>query len=187
LVLTISSGLEGVTGAEGLQLDGDWTNPTGFDDTTANGVFPSGNGAAGGDFVFYFTVPSPADFNLDGKVDDIDASILGAHYFQQVPVWGSGDANGDGMANTPDAAIFAYHWGTDFTTWPSEQEKSGGGSKRFASRDLELALETPSLSVTTSARRTNPARSSGKIIIGTGLSMIFSGSIANWRRSSSSE
>ncbi|MCX7424219.1 MAG: hypothetical protein NTW96_01060, partial [Planctomycetia bacterium] len=142
LVLTISSGLEGVTGAEGLQLDGDWTNnPTGFSDEYENSIFPSGNGDPGGDFVFYFTVPSPADFNLDGKVDYTDASILGAHYFQQVPVWGPGDANGDGMANTPDAAIFAYHWGTDFTTWPSEQEKSGGGSKRSASRDLELALD----------------------------------------------
>ena len=54
----------------------------------------------------------PGDANRDGRVDDSDASILGAHWHQQVgATWAMGDFNGDGKVNDMDAAIVAAHWG----------------------------------------------------------------------------
>ena len=55
--------------------------------------------------------PRPGDANGDGRVDDVDASILGAHW-QTAPgtAWGDGDFNGDGKVNDADAAILAAHW-----------------------------------------------------------------------------
>jgi hypothetical protein len=63
-----------------------------------------------------FTVPCviPGDANLDGIVDNQDASILAAHW-QQVGImeewrWGWGDFNDDGIVNDEDASILAAHW-----------------------------------------------------------------------------
>ena len=50
------------------------------------------------------------DANADGVVDDEDASILAAHWHQQVDGWTHGDFNGDGWVNDMDAAILASHW-----------------------------------------------------------------------------
>jgi serpin B len=50
------------------------------------------------------------DANADGVVDDEDASILAAHWRQQVAGWTDGDFNGDGWVNDMDAAILAAHW-----------------------------------------------------------------------------
>ena len=53
------------------------------------------------------------DANLDGTVDDEDASILGAHWqMQSGATWAMGDFNGDNKVNDKDAAIMAAHWGT---------------------------------------------------------------------------
>ena len=53
----------------------------------------------------------PGDANADGKVDDKDASILGAHWQKAVSGWTEGDFNVDGYVNDADAAILAAHWG----------------------------------------------------------------------------
>jgi serpin B len=50
------------------------------------------------------------DANADGVVGDEDASILAAHWHQQVDGWIHGDFNGDGWVNDMDAAILASHW-----------------------------------------------------------------------------
>jgi hypothetical protein len=59
------------------------------------------------------TIPEiPADANSDGVVDDKDASIVGAHWLQEVSGgWADGDFNADGLVNDADAAILAAHWG----------------------------------------------------------------------------
>jgi hypothetical protein len=50
------------------------------------------------------------DANLDGVVDDKDASILGRHWqMLQGATWLDGDFNGDHNVNDADAAIFAAH------------------------------------------------------------------------------
>jgi hypothetical protein len=61
--------------------------------------------------------PVLGDANLDGYVDDKDASILGAHWlmegedpFGMTPSWATGDFNGDDKVNDVDAAILAAHW-----------------------------------------------------------------------------
>jgi autotransporter-associated beta strand protein len=50
------------------------------------------------------------DANLDGTVDDVDASIVGAHWHQSDCLWSQGDFNYDGLVNDRDAAILAAHW-----------------------------------------------------------------------------
>jgi hypothetical protein len=53
----------------------------------------------------------PGDANRDEKVDDMDASILGSHWFLgSGAVWEDGDFNGDHAVNDADAAILAAHW-----------------------------------------------------------------------------
>ena len=53
----------------------------------------------------------PGDANLDGVVDDRDASILGDNWPKSSgATWGMGDFNGDHRVNDADAAILAAHW-----------------------------------------------------------------------------
>jgi fibronectin-binding autotransporter adhesin len=56
-------------------------------------------------------VAIPGDANADGVVDDIDATIVGAHWMSTGAQWGDGDFNGDNVVNDADAAILAAHWG----------------------------------------------------------------------------
>jgi hypothetical protein len=51
----------------------------------------------------------PGDANLDGVVNDTDASIVGAHW-RSSGLWTDGDFNGDGLVNDRDAAVMAAHW-----------------------------------------------------------------------------
>jgi len=58
----------------GSRLDGEWTNPTST--TQANSsAYPSGNGTAGGDFLFRFNV-LPGDVDHSGKVILADYSAV---------------------------------------------------------------------------------------------------------------
>jgi hypothetical protein len=51
------------------------------------------------------------DANGDTHVDDVDASILGAHWMLGEGVtWADGDFNEDGVVNDKDAAILAANW-----------------------------------------------------------------------------
>ena len=51
------------------------------------------------------------DANLDGVVDDKDASAMGASWLTS-GTWQDGDFNYDGAVNDMDAAILAAHWGS---------------------------------------------------------------------------
>jgi ELWxxDGT repeat protein len=64
-VLTLA--ITSVADAVGNALDGEWIDQT--------GLFPSGNGAAGGDFVFHFNV-LPGDVNQDGSVNAADRNAV---------------------------------------------------------------------------------------------------------------
>ena len=59
--------------------------------------------------------PTPdllGDANNDGVVNDVDASILGAHWHMQSgATWADGDFNNDQKVDDRDAAILAAHWG----------------------------------------------------------------------------
>jgi hypothetical protein len=103
LLIDLDGDTGGVTDAAGnVLLDGEWQN----------GVSTvSGNNEPGGDFRFRLNV-LPGDVDQSGEVDDLDASILGAHWHQQADAtWEMGDFNGDGKVNDKDAAILAAHWG----------------------------------------------------------------------------
>jgi len=119
----------------GDALDGEWRSGT--------STGPSGDGNPGGQFVFHLNVV-PGDANRDGRIDDLDASILAgqwgsagsdlaadfdgnglvdaldgaviaAHWLDHLP--GPGDANLDGVVNRLDAAHLAAHWLATDAVW----------------------------------------------------------------------
>ncbi len=114
IVLHVDDGITGLIGA----LDGEWTNPTSLT-ATGTSTFPSGNGTAGGDFVFYFTVLS-GDFGRNNMIDASDwvlwqkwsGKTSGALFKQ-------GDADGDGDVDQTDYNIWRSEFGLDFTVWPT--------------------------------------------------------------------
>ena len=58
----------------GSRLDGEWTNPASTTQTSSS-AYPSGNGTAGGDFLFRFNV-LPGDVDQSGKVILADYSAV---------------------------------------------------------------------------------------------------------------
>ena len=91
----------------GNRLDGEWTNPTRTTQSSSS-TYPSGDGTAGGDFLFRFNV-LPGDANQDGTVDGYDLIKLLANYNQSGKTWADGDLNGDG---TVDGYDLASCWAT---------------------------------------------------------------------------
>lgn len=55
----------------------------------------------------------PGDANLDGQVNDLDASVLAINWLNQsgTATWRMGDFNGDGNVSCIDASILAANWG----------------------------------------------------------------------------
>jgi hypothetical protein len=109
------------------KLDGEWDNPDDESDFE-NSEFPSGDGAAGGDFVFRITVLR-SDLNRDGAVDneDIDWFVYGLgspgpHVFEH------GDINGDGGVDNEDVDPFVGDLGAP----PPPPWSSGGGGGQMA-------------------------------------------------------
>ena len=67
----------------------------------------------------------PGDANLDGVVDDEDASILGSNWLKSIgATWSHGDFNGDWAVDDKDAAILAAHWGQGPEASPNVPEPS---------------------------------------------------------------
>ncbi|MCX7429169.1 MAG: right-handed parallel beta-helix repeat-containing protein [Planctomycetia bacterium] len=91
----------------GTQLDGEWTNPEYFGDIDDNSEFPSGNGVAGGDFQFAFTV-LPGDTDRDGDVDGIDLARFGQGWYQGGDEWSEGDFDGDDDVNPLTSPYLAW-------------------------------------------------------------------------------
>lgn len=117
VVLTVTSGSSGVRDPAGNQLDGEWSNPATVG-TSSSDTFPSGNGVAGGQFVFRFTV-LPGDYNVSNIVDTADwvlwrnnLSINSGALFTQ------GDGDGDGDVEDPDdESVWTANYGIDQTVW----------------------------------------------------------------------
>lgn len=140
-------------------LDGDWTNPTNYEDNTSadgfdntnrdGGVishFPSGDDSAGGDFEFYFTIlPGDADTNND--VTGLDFSILSSN-FNTLGGWKKGNFNGvvQGSAdvNGLDFSILSSNFepDPDFKEWYLPPQASTVSSDRTPYRPSpRVALE----------------------------------------------
>jgi hypothetical protein len=84
-------------------------------------------GAAYGFDAAAITATIPGDANLDGAVDDLDASIVAAHWlWQSGGRWAYGDFNADGKVTDADAAIMAAHWGEHAEGGPSVPEPAAG-------------------------------------------------------------
>ena len=87
----------------GIHLDGEWTNP-GTISAIGTSTFPSGDGYAGGDFDFVFTI-LPGDTNRDSMVSFADYATLQNNYNQSDRSWAQGNFNGDGSVNFADYAM----------------------------------------------------------------------------------
>jgi hypothetical protein len=96
--------------AEGVYLDGEWTNPVG----PATDTFPSGNGAPGGDFKFGINVLA-GDVNGSGRTDGVDLWDVRRRVLSSRPIAGLSsvffDLNGDGTINALDLAALRRQQG----------------------------------------------------------------------------
>ncbi len=101
LELSLSQAVRGVT--DGLALDGEWDNPADAADPSSD-TFPSGDGAAGGDFVFRFNV-LPGDATGDGIVNGLDLLSWQSNLFEAGFVLPS-DFNLDGTVNGNDLLVW---------------------------------------------------------------------------------
>ncbi len=93
----------------GTRLDGNWTNPTSTTQPNSSD-YPSGDGTAGGDFVFRFNV-LPGDATQDDIVDLADLSKLLANYGQSGMTCAQGDFTGDGIVDLADLSKVLSNWG----------------------------------------------------------------------------
>ncbi|MHB1037644.1 MAG: Ig-like domain-containing protein [Pirellulales bacterium] len=110
LVRLSAGGIMPIQDASGNCLDGDWTNPATPADTGTD-TYPSGNGAAGGDFVFLFRV-LPGDANQDGAVDIFDVAKLQVNYGQDHGMMpADGDFDGNGTVDIFDVALLQVAYG----------------------------------------------------------------------------
>jgi len=85
----------------GIALDGETPNDFEL-------PLPSGDGLAGGDSVFAFTVTNAADINNDGVVDTADLGILIAAFGGADP---DADLNNDGVVDTADLGLLIAAFG----------------------------------------------------------------------------
>jgi subtilisin family serine protease len=119
LVLTLD---DQVTDLDGNRLDGEWTNPTSIT-THGSSVFPTGDGGALGDFVFYVTI-MPGDVTPNGSGQNIvngnDHSLLLTNYNGVNKPWTVGEVNGISPINGSDNSLLLNNFdGRNFQSWPS--------------------------------------------------------------------
>jgi hypothetical protein len=101
--------------ADGLALDGEWEN--------GGDAFPSGDGAAGGDFRFSFSALA-GDMNRDARVDFGDLVILAQNY-NRTGGWAQGDVTADSRVGFEDLVVLAQRYNS---TLPAVQEPSASAS-----------------------------------------------------------
>ena len=100
------SGATPVTDTAGNALDGEWMNPTSYSQVGATSSFPSGNGAAGGDFAFRFDVlPGDSTGGSLGKVNVADiAQTKSRSSLPETTSSYRSDIDGNGLINVADIA-----------------------------------------------------------------------------------
>jgi len=139
--LTLTSGASAVQDIAGNTLDGEWDNPSNpsgddIDDTTSD-TFPSGNGSAGGDFTFSYTILM-GDADQTNKIDIGDLNAVNNN-FGTGTTWAEGDFNGDGDVDIDDKNLITNFFGTEVVdAWDgSESFGGGGGGDSFTSSDSD--------------------------------------------------
>jgi hypothetical protein len=105
LLLALNAdGSDPIKDSAGNRLDGEWTNPTSTTDTGGS-AFPSGNGTAGGNFLFRFNA-LPGDATSDGYVTAADLGRLLANFNGPGTYTASqGDFTGDGKVTAADLGV----------------------------------------------------------------------------------
>ncbi|MHB1037111.1 MAG: Ig-like domain-containing protein [Pirellulales bacterium] len=106
-----ADGADSVQDPIARRLDGEWTNPASPTDTGTD-TYPSGNGTAGGNFVFRFRT-LPCDANQDGSVDIFDVASVQASYGQDHGMMpDQGDFDGNGTVDIFDVALLQVAYGS---------------------------------------------------------------------------
>lgn len=103
------------TDAFGNALDGDWTNPTTLSQATSHN-WPSGDGSAGGTFVFHITI-LPGDANRDNVVNGSDIGVVILYWQQSSAKWIIGDVDGNGTVNGADIGLVILNWQVAFVNF----------------------------------------------------------------------
>jgi hypothetical protein len=153
-----ASGANAVTSTSGGQaLDGDWTNTV--------SAYPSGDGAAGGDFSFGIHV-LPADANQDGIINAQDLALISSNWLKTGV---SGDVNDDGIVNAQDLALISSRW---LATLPAGTPAIGGGGDALVNSPLIATVVAPAAVATSSTVTTT---TSGISVAGTAVPASFIG------------
>lgn len=109
------------------ELDGEWTNPVSLDSPVVSSVFPSGNGDAGGDFVFVFALlpGDTTDLGANGEilsganvVNAADFSKLSSNFNMTQLTGGFEDADfdNDGDVDASDFSSLSSNFNIDLRT-----------------------------------------------------------------------
>ena len=101
-------------------LDGEYSNPWSLTDPAGtSSTLPSGDGEAGGEFRFRFTILD-GDYNGDNVADAADYTVwadnnglTGAISTRQ------GDGNGSGTVDSADLDVWTSQYGANYVNWPS--------------------------------------------------------------------
>ncbi|MHB1036111.1 MAG: dockerin type I domain-containing protein [Pirellulales bacterium] len=105
-----ADGSNAIRDAAENRLDGEWTNPVNTSDTTTD-TYPSGNGTAGGDFLFRLNI-LPGDVDQNGAVDIFDVAVLQREYGTTVGATpADGDFDGNGTVDIFDVAVLQRQYG----------------------------------------------------------------------------
>lgn len=141
--LELLSGASDVRDVAGNLLDGEWTNPTSLSSPTSTDTFPSGNGTAGGNFTFSFTIlVGDADRNNIIDLGDLNAV---RNNFGTGTTWAEGDTDGDGDVDLTDLNQVRNQFGDNITTaWDGSESlmmgQGGGGDSLLDFRDALFKL-----------------------------------------------
>ena len=149
---------DAVTDIAGNALDGDWT--------TGEGAFPSGsgNGVAGGRFMFRFNV-LPGDNDSSGMVQSSDVIQVRNGQFKSTTTGGYNyrhDVNGNGLVQSSDLITTRN---AQFTSLPDDEPLSGAAGSASAASSAFAApsalLASPPTSPAPVATATNSATNIG--------------------------
>jgi len=127
-------GLQPATDEDGAAIDGDWNHGQ---------YFPSGDGAAGGDFEFPFSV-LPGDANQDGVVSESDFEILKAQFGSKRTGLES-DFDRNGLVEFADFLILSHGFGRPLEASIVDQVTLRASSDQFVATDV-IAVELGQLS-----------------------------------------
>jgi hypothetical protein len=110
--------------------------------TGSSDVFPSGNGTAGGDFIFRVTI-LPGDVNRDNVVNITDLNTTVNNSGLTPANWTQGEMTGDNLVNLTDKNLVSNNFARNYTTWPGGgmfMMSGGGGVGETGEEAMRQAL-----------------------------------------------